>query len=78
MATQTTVANIPSKSAYASTDYLIVDDLSTTNKMQLSVIESAINEKALEYVEAHYSSEITENTVFNVNGTVFNLSVTEV
>ncbi len=75
---QTSTANLPTKSSYANTDYLIVDNLSSTNKMQLKVIESAIGESALAYVKEHYSSEITENTVFNVNGVTFNLSVTEV
>ncbi len=82
MASQTSVANIATKATYKNTDYLIVDDLTTTNKMQLGVIESGISEtvktEALEYVKEHYSSDITENTVFNINGVTFKLTATEV
>lgn len=68
---QTSVANLTEKSTYSSDDYVVVDNLTNTNKMKLSVIEDNVKEASKTYVESNYV--ITENTQFNISGLTFKL-----
>ncbi len=68
---QTSVANLTEKSTYSSDDYVVVDNLTNTNKMKLSVIEDNVKEASKTYVENNYV--ITENTQFNISGLTFKL-----
>lgn len=73
---QTSVANLTEKSTYSSDDYVVVDNLTNTNKMKLNVIEDNIKEASKTYVENNYV--ITENTQFNISGLTFKLVKKEI
>lgn len=73
---QTSVANLTEKSIYSSDDYIVVDNLTNTNKMKLSVIEDNVKEVSKTYVENNYV--ITENTQFNINGLTFKIVKKEI
>lgn len=73
---QTSVANLTEKSTYSRDDYVIVDNLTNTNKMKLSVIEDNVKEASKTYVENNYV--ITENTQFNINGLTFKIVKKEI
>ena len=51
---QTSVANLTEKSTYSSDDYVVVDNLTNTNKMKLNVIEDNVKEASKTYVENNY------------------------
>ena len=73
---QTSVANLTEKSTYSSDDYVVVDNLTNTNKMKLNVIEDNVKEARKTYVENNYV--ITENTQFNISGLTFKLVKKEI
>lgn len=73
---QTSVANLTEKSTYSSDDYVVVDNLTNTNKMKLNVIEDNVKEASKTYVENNYV--ITENTQFNISGLTFKLVKKEI
>lgn len=73
---QTSVANLTEKSIYSSDDYIVVDNLTNTNKMKLSVVEDNVKEASKTYVENNYV--ITENTQFNISGLTFKLVKKEI
>ena len=73
---QTSVANLTEKSTYSRDDYVVVDNLTNTNKMKLSVVEDNIKEASKTYVENNYV--ITENTQFNISGLTFKLVKKEI
>ncbi len=64
---QTSVANLTEKTSYSSADYIIIDSLTDTNKVKLSVIKDGMKE------EIEGELIITENTQFNVSGVKFKL-----
>ena len=73
---QISVANLTEKSIYSSDDYIVVDNLTNTNKMKLSVVEDNVKEASKTYVENNYV--ITENTQFNISGLTFKLVKKEI
>lgn len=73
---QTSVASLTEKSIYSSDDYIVVDNLTNTNKMKLSVVEDNVKEASKTYVENNYV--ITENTQFNINGLTFKIVKKEI
>lgn len=73
---QTSVVNLTEKSTYSRDDYVVVDNLTNTNKMKLSVIEDNVKEASKIYVENNYA--ITENTQFNINGLIFKIVKKEI
>lgn len=73
---QTSVANLTEKSTYSRDDYVVVDNLTNTNKMKLSVVEDNVKEASKVYVENNYT--ITENNQFNINGLIFKIVKKEI
>ena len=73
---QTSVANLAEKSTYSRDDYVVVDNLTDTNKMKLRVGDDNVKAASKTYVEINYV--ITEKTQFNINGLTFKIVKREI
>lgn len=64
---QTSISNLNTKSTVDDNDYLVVDDLSSTNKVKITTVKDSVNNSALEYV---MSQCLTPNIITDGNMSV--------
>ncbi len=64
---QTSISNLNTKSTVDDNDYLVIDDLSSTNKVKITTVKDSVNDSALEYV---MSQCLTPNIITDGNMSV--------
>lgn len=72
---QIKISELPTKENPSTNDYLVMDDGSETSRIKAEALNASLQQQVNEIKGGDFI--VTENTVFNINGVEFKLTITE-